>query len=322
VDVMFFEAFKEEELLIRKVLPSEILAGFTYKTIQAANLQTPPSTCVSIRTQSIIPKEWAYQLQGILTRSTGYDHLLAYCQDLSMRVPCGYLPDYCARAVAEQVILMVLALMRRWKQQILQFDTFCRDDITGQECLDKRLLVCGVGRIGTQVVGLARGLQMDVKGVDVIERLKDLSYVGLEEGIQWAQVVVCALPLTCQTQGLFNYQLLRQLTTGSLFVNISRGEVAVFNDLNRLLEEGILGGLAMDVFENEAFLAERLRTGEGVEDPFVQQVVAMKNRHNVIFTPHNAFNTQESLARKVQQSVHAIKVFLQKREFPNPVPQI
>src|SRR5436190_22079872 len=100
IDVMFYEVFKEEETALRKFLPKNIRAGFTSKTIQASTGKNVPASIISIRTQSKLPSVWAAQgLKGVLTRSTGYDNLITDRQQTKNTISCGYLGDYCARAV-------------------------------------------------------------------------------------------------------------------------------------------------------------------------------------------------------------------------------
>ena len=84
MDVFFYEAFEEEEKAIKRYLPADIQAGFSCKTIQEYGSAVPAAQIISIRTQSVIPIEWAQKLSGILSRSTGYDHLTAYLKE------CGY----------------------------------------------------------------------------------------------------------------------------------------------------------------------------------------------------------------------------------------
>mgnify|MGYP000937452249 CR=1 FL=1 len=106
-DVFFFEAFKEEAEALRRLLPSGIRAAFTPLTIQECAYGLPPSSFISIRTQSVIPHSWAGLLDGLLTRSTGYDHVKAFLEASRRAVPAGYLPLYCSRAVAEPWLVRV-----------------------------------------------------------------------------------------------------------------------------------------------------------------------------------------------------------------------
>ena len=93
VDVYFYEAFEEEAVALRRHLPADWRAGFTAQTIQESGDQQPPAKLISVRTQSIIPPAWHAQLVGIVSRTTGHDHLVG-CS-----VPSGHLPLYCNRAV-------------------------------------------------------------------------------------------------------------------------------------------------------------------------------------------------------------------------------
>lgn len=321
MDVMFYEVFREEEDALRSFLPDTINALFTAKTIQESGDQDLPATLISIRTQSRVPPAWASAgLKGVLTRSAGYDHLLAFRRDIGKKLPCGYLPDYCSRAVAEQAILMMMALLRKLRAQTRNFFSFERDHLTGDECLGKNLLVIGVGRIGSQIVDLGRGLRMNVRGVDTEKRLSDLEYVGLLDGLRWANAAICALPLTPQTRGFLNYETLKQAKILNVFINIARGEVSPIEDLKRLLDEQTICSLGMDVYENEGVLGEALRSGSSVKDRTGRIIQELAGRDNVLFTPHNAFNTHESVERKADLSMKAVMFFLDNGIFPDPIP--
>lgn len=78
MDVFFYEAFSEEEEALRRYLPANISAGFMKETIQESGHALPAAALISIRTQSFIPLMWGSHITGILTRSTGYDHITAY----------------------------------------------------------------------------------------------------------------------------------------------------------------------------------------------------------------------------------------------------
>lgn len=321
MDIFFYEAFEEEAAKIKEHLPENIEAGFTWKTIQEYGNAQPPAPLISLRTQSQIPSEWAGQLSGILSRSTGYDHLKRYEKQAGRKLPMGYLPLYCHRAVAEHAFMLMLALFRKLPRQMKNFETFHRDGITGMEIQNKKLLVVGVGNIGSQVVDIGRGMGMEVMPVDIDPKFPDLKYVSIEEGIQQADVIVCAMNLTDENEGYFNYRLLKKASKGSVFINISRGELSVSEDLLRLLEEGHLGAVGMDVYEEEKELAVSLRSNQQSNNPKVAALKKMYQMDNVLFTPHNAFNSAEGVERKAQQSVQQAIQFIEKKEFIWNVPE-
>ena len=139
--VHFFDAFEEEAAELGRLLPPGIEAGWTSGTIQESGLAAPPAPLISIRTQSTIPADWAGALEGVLSRSTGYEHLAAYRARHRPGLPCGYLPRYCARAVAEHALLLWGALARKLPLQLRRFATFSRDGLTGRELQGRTLLV-------------------------------------------------------------------------------------------------------------------------------------------------------------------------------------
>ncbi|OGX38399.1 MAG: hypothetical protein A3G91_03265 [Omnitrophica WOR_2 bacterium RIFCSPLOWO2_12_FULL_50_9] len=320
LDVVFYEMFEEEKEAIKRFLPKDVKAQFIAQTVQGQNKSFPPAKVISIRTQSRIPPSWAPHLKGILTRSQGYDHLASYCRESGIHIPCGYLGDYCSRAVAEQAVIAMMVLLRKLKKQIRVFEIFSRDRLTGAECRGRHALIVGVGCIGAQIVDIAQGLRMEVKGVDIAPKLKDIEYVSLNEGIRWADVVFCACCLTEQTRGMLHYRVLRKARKGLIFINIARGEISPIEDLERLLSEGILGGLSLDVYEQESAVADYFKGHRRSANAVIKKILKLKDRDGVLFTPHNAFNTQEALEAKARLSAQAVQYFLQKETFPLAVP--
>ena len=321
-DVFFYEAFAEERRLLQQFLPADIHAGFAPETIQETGHDRPPAKVISLRTQSTIPESWSASLQAILSRSTGYNHLLDYQGETTFNGQLGYLPLYCNRAVAEQAMLLWMTLLRKLPLQIKQFSSFTRDGLTGIECSGKTLLVVGVGNIGYQVVRIGRGLDMNVYGVDIVQKFNDVTYVPIEDGLAKADIVLSAMNLTQQNKGYFHYALLKKAKPGFIFINVSRGELSPLSDLYRLLREDFLGGLALDVYENETKLGIGLRTDRKDEnDPFFKMIQEMQTMPNVIFTPHNAFNTAEAVLRKAKHSVDQLKHYFKTGQFLWNVPE-
>lgn len=299
-------------------MPPEISAGYSANTIQESHYSAPPAPIISTRTQSVIPTDWCAKLKAVLGRCTGYDYLQALHRQYP-HLQVGYLPRYCARAVAEQAMLLWSALLRKLPSQIQQFIRFERDGLTGRENAGKRLLVVGVGNIGYEIVKIGRGLGMEVMGVDIVQRHADVAYVSFEEALPQVDIIVSAMNLTPANVGYFSYERLSKAKPTAVFVNIARGEQSPLPDLLRLLEERRLAGVALDVYPEESHLAELIRQGR-IESPDLMYLNALRQLPNVILTPHNAFNTLEAVYRKVEQSVQQIEALLRNDGFIWPVP--
>ena len=216
--------------------------------------------------------------------------------------------------MAEQALLLTLSLLRRLPRQVRQMPQFNRDGLTGRECAGCRLLVVGVGRIGGRIVELGRAVGMEVKGVDLAPKRADLEYLAPAAGMAWADVIVAAMNLTGENRGYFDYERLRQAKPGCLFVNIARGELSPPDGLIRLLEDGVLGGVGLDVYDHEDELGMALRGGDRT-GPAARAVEKLQSFPNVVLTPHNAFNTREALERKSQMSVDQIDAFFATGKF-------
>jgi D-lactate dehydrogenase len=320
-DIKFYETFREERDLLKAYLPKKINASFTHKTIQEERERTPPARFVCIRTQSIIPRSWLINLDAILSRSQGYDHLIPIIKK-NKQIYCGYIGDYCSKAVAEHAVLTMWMLLRQMKTQIQNFDSFHRENMSGMECADKNVLVVGVGNIGQEIVKIVKKLNMNVKGVDLLHKVKNLKYVSLEQGLSWADIVFCALPLTDHTANLLSYDVLKRMRQPGYFINVSRGEISPIKDLRKLINEHKLRGLSLDVYEDEKALATFLRSSKrstAGTSRNIRDALFLKNQTNVIFTPHNAFNTLEALDRKCRQTANEVQRFLKARTFKWPV---
>jgi D-lactate dehydrogenase len=315
LDVCFYEAFEEEAAEIKACLPADIRAEFRPETIQEFRSKTPPARVVSIRTQSVVPLAWAENMSAILSRSTGYDHLEAYYLQASRKLAYGYLPLYCARAVAEQAVLMGWALARRLPRQRQQMATFNRDGLTGMELEGKCMAVVGVGNIGSEIIKLGEALGMKAVGVDLVKRHDFVTYQGVNEAVPQADIIVAAMNLTTDNKGYFDEAFFKLCKPGAIFVNIARGELVSSVVLLKALEAGGLGGVGLDVYEDERAMAVALRAGRKTAGEEAEATWGLYRRPNVILSPHNAFNTVESVHRKAEQSVAQVKQFLETGEF-------
>jgi len=321
-DAFFYEAFEEEAAALKRYLPEGINTGFTWRTIQESKHKQCPAKIISTRTQSILPVDWKNDMEVIISRSTGFDHLLQYKNATKSNIQLGYLPLYCHRAVAEQAMLLWTALLRKLPQQMHLFKKFERDGLTGMEVQGKTIAVYGVGNIGYQVVKIARGLEMNVFGVDIIERHADVEYLSPKDAASRADIIVCAMNLTADNHNYFNRDFFKKTRPGLIFVNISRGEISLSTEVLAALQDNVIGAAALDVFDNEKDISVSLRSGLINSEKQAIAVGKMLNMQNVILTPHNAFNTVEAVERKSSQTMEQLSYYLQHKKLKWPVNEL
>jgi len=322
-NVIFFEVFKEEKDAIIKFLPKDINATFHQNTIQETcklkDVKIEKNTVISIRTQSIIPDEWGSKISAILTRSTGYDHLNSFKNNNYKKILYGYLPNYCARSVAEHALLMCIALLRKLPKQTDRFDIFERSGLTGSEVMGKNLLIIGVGKIGIEIYKIAKSIGFNVNGIDLVEKFSAVNYIKNYNDISEYDIIICAMNLNKSNYNYFNDDFFNKVKKGSLFINISRGEIAPICTLYKYLNNEILSGMALDVFDFENELAISLRSNKKTEN--VKLIMKIKKHPNVILTPHNAFNTHEAVIRKAKHTIKQIKSLTEEGKFIWEMPE-
>lgn len=281
---------------------AEVVSVFIYSRIDAAILEALPA------------------LRFVSARCTGFDRL-----DLAaMRakgVLASYVPSYGENTVAEHAFALIFALMRHLQIAIRQTRDrdFSHRGLEGRDVRGKTLGVVGVGRIGAHAVRIGRGAGMRVIAHDVREdallaAAEGFEYRPLEALLETSDVVTIHAALTPQTHHLFDRAAFARMKPGALLINTARGPIVETEALCEALESGRLGGAGLDVFEGEELIkdeAEILRNPSAPEQ--LRQLAwchALLARENVILTPHVAFLTQESVARKTETSLQNIRAFL------------
>jgi D-3-phosphoglycerate dehydrogenase len=104
----------------------------------------------------------------------------------------------------------------------------------------------------------------------------------LKELVGQSDIITLHVPETIQTRNLVNKNLLRQFKKGSILINYARGEVVDLEALAKSLQDGWIGGAAIDVYPSEPE-----KNGEAFQNP-------LQNLSNVILTPHIGGSTEEA----------------------------
>ncbi len=226
-----------------------------------------------------------FGLESICLRTAGFDNVdLEYAKFLGINV--YRVAHYSPESIAEYTFSLLLALNRKLKIEIRKHSN--RDNSRTFESLGvvlkgRALGIYGLGKIGQAVAEIAKGFGMYIlfydttvqfyNGVEKVNSLKEL--------FERSQFITIHAPLTPETRKSVNYELL-QLNKYKPFylINTARGDIVDSDSIIKSLDEGILNGLGIDVWDS----------GE-IDDIFDERLL----RDNVIQSKHIAFLTEESV---------------------------
>ncbi|MFK7954711.1 MAG: D-2-hydroxyacid dehydrogenase [Lysobacterales bacterium] len=169
--------------------------------------------------------------------------------------------------IAEHAIAMMMALSRQLPRFVRAMDdgSWQRGpEVRGTmtSVVGKKLLVVGLGGIGTEVArfGSALGMQVSATRNSRREGPDFVGYVGLTHELlelaAQSDVIISALPLTDATTNLFDKEFFSQLKGQAIFINVGRGKSVVTDDLLAALRSGQLAGAGLDVTQPEPLPAD------------------------------------------------------------------
>ena len=197
-------------------------------------------------------------------------------------------------STAEHAMTLMLALSRNVAPafQSLREGRWDRKAYMGSQLSGKTLGVVGLGRIGQEVVKRAQAFQMKIVGFDPFLTAEQAAKLGVElcetvdEMLPKIDYLTVHTPLTPQTKGLISQAQLQLLKPGARLINCARGGIYDEAALADGLDQGILAGVALDVFETEPCTDSPLFQKEGV-----------------VCTPHLGAYTEEA---QTQVAVEAV----------------
>ena len=195
-------------------------------------------------------------------------------------------------AVAELVLGFMLSLARQTTRgdRAIRDGKWLKKELKGTELRGKYLGIIGLGNIGKRLARLARGLNMNIIGYDVMPIDEEFAKeVGLMKAdlstlLQSSDYISIHVPLLDSTYHLLDAEKMSTMKKTAKIINTSRGGVVDEDALYEAIKNGTLGGAALDVFEKEP----------ATENKLVEL-------DNVILTPHIGAQTKEaqSLAANV-----------------------
>lgn len=278
---------------------------------------------LSISIHSAIDKAIIDKLSGlkmIATRSTGVDHIdLAECK--RRKIAVANVPEYGSRSVAEYAIALMLAVAKKIvpAHQSIEEGEFSPEGLTGVDIFGKRLGVVGVGKIGENVIRIGKGLGMKILGVEknqnpALAKKLGFKYADLETCLREADFVTLHVPSIPETFHLINKKNIKLMKDSAILINTCRGPVVETEAIVWALNNKKLRGVGMDVTEEEdkvesiSMVTSNLPTKDDLQR--VLSYHLLRDRDDVVFTPHNAFNTEEAIGRIIKTTVENIEGFI------------
>jgi D-lactate dehydrogenase len=245
----------------------------------------------------------------IALRCAGYNNVdLEAARELGL--PVVRVPAYSPHAVAEHALGLLLTLNRkihRAYNRVRELN-FSLGGLVGFDIHGKTVGIVGTGKIGRCTAQIFRGFGAEVLACDVfpdhdwaVEH--GVRYVSFEELLAASDIVSLHVPLLPDTHHLINAETLRRTRPGVFLVNTSRGKLIDTAALIAGIRSGHIGGVALDVYEEEeGVFFEDLSESVLLDEELTQLLVFP----NVLITAHQAFLTQEALSEIARSSVENI----------------
>ena len=261
---------------------------------------------ISIRTAKLSRDviEAANNLKIISRHGVGYDNIdleVSKKKDITLAITA----TANAVAVAEHVMFMILNISKRGSM----YDDTVKSGKFNQrnklpktvELWNKNILIAGFGRIGQALIKRCLGFEMNVFVFDpfvskeFIEKRGGTKVDNLSETSKDMDAMSLHIPLNDETKNIINYELLKSMKKNCIIINAARGGIVNEVDLDRALNENLIFGAGLDVFETE---------------PPAENNPLLKNK-KVFLSPHTAAFTEECMIRMGKETIQNIFDFFE-----------
>jgi D-3-phosphoglycerate dehydrogenase len=212
-----------------------------------------------------------------------------------------------AVAVAEHVMFMLLNISKR---KNMYDDTVKSGKFSDRnklpktvELWSKNILIAGFGRIGQALIKRCLGFEMNVfvydpfVSKDVIEKLGGIKVESMEDACKDMDAISLHIPLNDKTKNIINYDLLKTMKNNCIIINAARGGIVNEVDLDKALNEDLIFGAGLDVFE--------------IEPPEANNPLLKNDK--VFLSPHTASFTEECMTRMGKETVQNIIDFFDEK---------
>lgn len=246
------------------------------------------------------------KIQIISRHGVGYDNIdLNTCKQNNITIAITATAN--AVAVAEHVMFMLLSIAKRKSM----YDDSVKNDKFNErnklpktiEIWGKNILIAGFGRIGQCLIKRCLGFEMNVFVYDPFVSAEKIKSLGgqkvndLNEAVKTMDTISLHMPLNDKTKNMINLDLLKTMKKNCIIINAARGGIINETDLDKALNDDLIFGAGLDVFETE---------------PPKKDNPLLKN-DKVFLSPHTAAFTEECMIRMGKETIQNIIDFFDKK---------
>ena len=262
----------------------KILSSYGKVTDEMGKL--PEATVVLVRSKTKVTKEYidsAPNLKLVIRGGVGLDNI-----DLNYAAENGITVHNTAAASSIAVTELAFTLMITLPNHVIKADStmhagqWAKKELKRTELYNKILGIIGLGMIGSELAKRATAFGMNVIAYDpfvessVVATMKP----DLKGVLNNSDYVSLHLPLTDETTGLINAEMLKEFKDGAYLINTGRGKTIIEEDVVEALKSGKLAGFGNDVWYS---------------DP--PENTPLIDAPNMLMLPHLGASTKENLLR-------------------------
>ena len=257
-------------------------------------------------------------VQHIALRCAGYNGVdIEAAKELGLSVT--RVPAYSPHAVAEHAVALLLALNRkipRANNRVRDLN-FSLSGLVGFDLHGKTAGIFGTGKIGRVAAQILRGFGMKVLAFDLYPSVEwalkyGVEYTDAQTLARESEVISLHTPLTSETYHIIRRETLALMKPGAILINVSRGALIETKALIEALKSGRLGGVGLDVYEEEEGVFFEDLSGQILRDDELARLLTFPN---VLITAHQAFLTQEALSEIARVTVENLIAFATDQPF-------
>jgi glyoxylate reductase len=256
----------------------------------------------------------APKLKVVSQMAVGYDNIdVPACTARGVKV--GNTPGVLTETTADLAFALILAAARRVVQadnelRAGEWKTWSPLQWTGVDVHGATLGIVGLGRIGYEVARRARGFDMKViycnrSRYEAAERDFGAERVDMDTLLAQSDFVSLHCPLTTETRHLFGMEQFKKMKRSAILINTARGPVVNQPELAQALNEGIIAGAGIDVFESEPV---------PLQDPLLQVAA-----DRIVVLPHIGSASVKTRTKMAVLAAENLVAGIQGLPLPNPV---